>query len=229
MNIIITGASSGIDFETTKELSNNPYNKVLAIARRIDTLKILATHAPHQNIIPFQFDLLNKDFSAFFSFAKQQFQHVDALINNAGLLLQNPFLETSSDNMEILFQTNFFSAARTIQTLFPLLNNPAHIINIGSMGGFQGSVKFPGLSFYSASKSALASLTESLAEELKQYNVKINCLALGAVQTEMLSKAFPDYKAPLSAEQMGTYIADFAINGHFYYNGKVLPVSVSTP
>jgi hypothetical protein len=57
----------------------------------------------------------------------------------------------------------------------------------------------------------------------------VNALAFGAVDTEMLRSAFPDFKAPLSAEEMGEYLAEFACSGAKYYNGKVLPVSVSTP
>ena len=97
------------------------------------------------------------------------------------------------------------------------------------MGGFQGSAKFPGLSLYSASKGALAILSECMAEELSEYKISVNCLALGAAQTEMLTEAFPDYKAPLSAEQMAAYIADFALKGQQFFNGKILPVSLSTP
>jgi NAD(P)-dependent dehydrogenase (short-subunit alcohol dehydrogenase family) len=97
------------------------------------------------------------------------------------------------------------------------------------MGGFQGSAKFPGLSFYSASKAALCCLTECLATELKDKSIKMNALALGSVQTEMLDKAFPGYKAPVKAEEIAEFITDFAINGHRYVNGKVLPVSLSTP
>ena len=97
------------------------------------------------------------------------------------------------------------------------------------MGGFQGSSKFPGLSLYSASKGAVAVLTEAMAEEFKDEGISVNCLALGAVQTEMLEEAFPGYKAPLSADEMGKYIAGFALTGNRYFNGKILPVSVSTP
>jgi hypothetical protein len=54
-------------------------------------------------------------------------------------------------------------------------------------------------------------------------------LALGAVQTEMLEEAFPDYKAPLSAEEMANYIFDFSLTGNKFYNGRVLQVSTTTP
>jgi NAD(P)-dependent dehydrogenase (short-subunit alcohol dehydrogenase family) len=97
------------------------------------------------------------------------------------------------------------------------------------MGGVQGSKKFPGLAAYSSSKGALAILTEILAEELAEQDIRVNCLALGSVQTEMFAKAFPGAKANLNPVQMAQYIADFAINGQKYFNGKVVPVSMSTP
>src|SRR5262245_45188958 len=97
------------------------------------------------------------------------------------------------------------------------------------MGGFQGSAKFPGLSAYSSSKSALSGLTEILAEELKEKNIAVNCLALGAVQTEMLAKAFPGYKASMQPKQMGEFIGNFALTGQKFFNGKILPVSSTTP
>jgi NAD(P)-dependent dehydrogenase (short-subunit alcohol dehydrogenase family) len=97
------------------------------------------------------------------------------------------------------------------------------------MGGFQGAAKFPGLSAYSSSKAALAGLTECLAEELKSKNISVNCLAIGAVQTEMLAKAFPGYKAPLKPNQMAEFICNFALTGHTYFNGKIIPVASTTP
>ncbi len=97
------------------------------------------------------------------------------------------------------------------------------------MGGIQGSLKFAGLSAYSSSKGAVITLMELLAEEYKERGVQFNALALGAVQTEMLKEAFPDYEAPTSAKDMAKYIADFALNGNSIFNGKVLQVSNSTP
>ena len=113
--------------------------------------------------------------------------------------------------------------------MFPVFNEESHIVNISSIGGVQGSSKFSGLSLYSASKGAISILTECLAEELKESKISVNALALGAVQTEMLAEAFPGYKAPLSATEMAKYIYDFALTGNKYYNGKILPVSISTP
>lgn len=97
------------------------------------------------------------------------------------------------------------------------------------MGAFQGSAKFAGLSAYSASKAALHTLTECLALELADRNVKVNCLALGSAQTEMLEQAFPGYESPVMAYEMGKYIAGFALEGHRFFNGKILPVALTTP
>ena len=82
---------------------------------------------------------------------------------------------------------------------------------------------------YSSSKGAVSILTELLAEEFKETGPFVNALALGAVQTEMLSEAFPGLDVPMDAKTMAAYIAQFALTGHRFYNGKVLPVSNTTP
>jgi NAD(P)-dependent dehydrogenase (short-subunit alcohol dehydrogenase family) len=145
------------------------------------------------------------------------------------VLLNKPFEQLTQLDFAEMLQTNLLGHVKMIQFLLPLMRKGSHIINIGSMGGYQGSVKFPGLAAYSASKAALHTLTECLATELGDRNIKINCLALGSAQTEMLEKAFPGYRSPIEASEMGKFIADFAISGHKIFNGKVLPVSVTTP
>ena len=97
------------------------------------------------------------------------------------------------------------------------------------MGGFQGSSKYRGLSYYSAAKAALSCLSECLAEEFREDGIIVNCLALGSVQTEMLEEAFPGYKAPVSAREMAELIADFAVKGSRFFNGKIIPVAFSNP
>ena len=157
------------------------------------------------------------------------FKSIDVLINNAGSLINKPFLEISSSDFEAVFKVNVFAVASLTRLMLPMMNAKGHVLNITSMGGVQGSAKFPGLSAYSSSKGALVILTELLAEEFKDSGPSFNALALGAVQTEMLEEAFPGYKAPVSAVQMAEYIIDFALKGHQFYNGKVLPISSSTP
>ena len=105
----------------------------------------------------------------------------------------------------------------------------SHIVNISSMGGFMGSQKFPGLALYSMAKGAVSILSEALAEELENRQIRVNCLALGAVQTEMLEEAFHGYRAPVEPKDMAGFIAGFALEAHYFINGKVIPVSLATP
>ena len=104
-----------------------------------------------------------------------------------------------------------------------------HIVNISSMGGVNGTSKFAGLSAYSSSKGALSTLTECLAEELKPENIRVNALAIGAVDTMMLREAFPGYKADVTASEMAKHIISFSTAQPLLYNGKVIQVSNSTP
>lgn len=234
MNIIITGASSGVGFEAVIELILSGNHKVIALARSQDKLERLLEIAhglnPDCRLFALKFDIVHDDYEGLQQFIAAQFDNrVDILINNAGVLINKPFTQlTESDFVEML-QSNFIGHVRAIQSLLPLMPSGAHILNIGSMGGFQGSAKFPGLVAYSASKSALHTLTECLAQELAEQNIKVNCLALGSAQTEMLEQAFPGYESPVMAFEMGKYIADFALTGSKFFNGKIIPVAATTP
>ncbi len=233
MNIIITGASSGIGFETALEFALDSKNKVVCIARSADKLRKLLEIAkginPDCTLFPVAFDLVNDEYSALINFLTERLGTVDILINNAGNLINKPFTETTTADLAEMLESNVISHFKMIQNTLPLLKSGSHIVNVGSMGGFQGSVKFAGLSAYSSSKAALHTLSECLAYELAETGIKVNCLALGSAQTEMLEAAFPGYESPVLAFEMGKYIADFAKTGHKFFNGKVLPVAVTTP
>ncbi len=227
MTVVITGASRGIGFELTKLFLNANYN-VVALTRQTESLNALA----HKNLLVISTDLSSKISidKAMFSI-KEKFQSIDFLVNNAGSLVNKPFEDILYSDLEKTYQVNVFAPFYVSQQLLSLMGKTtkAHIVNISSIGGFQGSVKFAGLSSYSSSKAAVVGLTECMAEEFKEKNIAVNCLALGAVQTEMLAEAFPGYIAPLQPQQMADYIFDFTTKGHTYYNGKILPVSLSTP
>lgn len=224
MNIVITGTGKGIGFELAKKFSENNHNTI-AISRDISALKKINNNYLH----PISFNLISGNYANLFDEIENRLGKIDILINNAGKLVNKPFSKLTSSDFDDVFNTNVKGIFSLTQTLLPIFNKNSHIVNISSMGGVQGSSKFKGLSLYSASKGAVSILTECLAEELKENFISVNALALGAVQTEMLAEAFPGYQAPLTAIEMCYYIFDFAINGHKYYNGKVLPVSLSTP
>lgn len=224
MNIVVSGAGKGIGLELVKVFIENEHNTV-AISRNISNLEKINS----KFLNPVSFDLISDDYNKLASIINSTLSNVDILINNAGLLVNKPFQDLTDDDFDNVFNTNVKAAFKLTQLLFPVFNEGSHIVNISSIGGVQGSSKFPGLSLYSASKGAISILTECLAEELKESKISVNALALGAVQTEMLAEAFPGYKAPLSATDMAHYIYDFALTGNKYYNGKILPVSISTP
>ncbi|MDB5009831.1 MAG: family NAD(P)-dependent oxidoreductase [Mucilaginibacter sp.] len=234
MNIIITGASSGVGFEAVLEFILSGDHKVIALARSHDKLERLAEIAtglnPDCTLYPIAFDIAHDDYIDLQQFISTHFDNrIDILINNAGMLVNKPFAQLLETDFVEMLQSNFIGHVRMIQSVFPLIPKGGHILNIGSMGGFQGSAKFSGLAAYSASKAALHNLTECLAQEFAEQGIKVNCLALGSAQTEMLEKAFPGYESPVMAFEMGKYIADFALTGHKFFNGKILPVAVSTP
>lgn len=224
-NIIITGTSRGIGFELVKLFAGQGH-QVLALSRNLNPISELQL----KNVFTFSCDVCEiSDYKKVEEFINTNWKQVDVLINNAGTLLNKPFAETTMADFEQVYKTNVFGVSEMIRTTLPYMKKESHVVTISSIGGIQGSVKFPGLSAYSSSKGALITLTELLAEEYKETGPSFNVLALGAVQTEMLAEAFPGYIASTTANEMAKYILDFSLNGQKYYNGKSLQVSNSTP
>ena len=224
-NVVITGTSRGIGFELAQLFAKNGH-QVLAISRNSKPLSDIN----HKNITVLSVDISkNSDLKKITNFISNNWKQVDILINNAGKLINKPFTELSADDFLEVYKVNVFAVAEITKMTIPYLSKGSHVVTISSMGGIQGSMKFPGLAAYSSAKGAVITLSELLAEEYKKQQIAFNVLALGAVQTEMLAEAFPDYKAPISAKGMANYIYDFSLTGNTFYNGKVLQVSSTTP
>ncbi|MCL7763307.1 SDR family oxidoreductase [Polaribacter sp. Z014] len=224
-NIVITGTSRGIGFELAKQFAENGHN-VLALSRNTKPL----SDFNHKNITLFSVDLsVNSDLKKVTDYIKDNWKQVDVLINNAGKLINKPFTDLSSDDFLEVYKVNVFAVAEITKLMIPFMQKGSHVVTISSMGGIQGSLKFPGLAAYSSAKGAVITLSELLAEEYKEQQIAFNVLALGAVQTEMLEEAFPGYEAPTTATEMANYIFDFSLTGNKFYNGKVLQVSSTNP
>jgi 3-oxoacyl-[acyl-carrier protein] reductase len=221
--IVITGASRGIGFALT-QLALQQGHRIYALSRNIQPLK------KSERLYPYRIDLSEEQSLPIFA---EQLQKegikIDALIHNAGMLLNKPFSETTTADFESIYRVNVFGLAALTRLLLPSIEPKGHIVSISSMGGLTSSAKFPGLAAYSSSKGAVSILTELLAEEYKETGPAFNALALGAVQTEMLARAFPGFQAPVTAGEMAAYILKFALEGQQFFNGKVLPVSATTP
>ncbi len=222
-NIIVTGAGKGIGFELVNWFIGKNH-KVWAISRNINKLNKIKSDCLFKSSVDITNDYEIKNWVH--GIKKLKF---DILINNAGYLINKPFEKTSIDEFKQIYDVNVFGLVSITKIIIPLMKSESHIVNISSMGGISGTLKFPGLSAYSSSKGAVSILTELLAEEYKDTGPYFNSLALGSVQTEMLQKAFPGYNSNISPKKIADYICKFALEGHNFYNGKVLPVTTSNP
>ncbi len=236
-NIIVTGTSRGIGFEIIRALARFGSHKILAISRdeiNLNTLKtIVERESPESMIEVCPFDISSTDFTIinqiafdFFGFADEG--KLDVLINNAGYLVNKPFVETTDQDWHEMMEVNLMAQVRLINNFYPFFNRNlgSHIVNISSMGGVQGATKFPGISAYSVTKGAVNILSEALATEFKKEGIRVNAISPGAVQTAMLEQAFPGYKARISPTEMGEFIARFALESGNIINGKIIQASL---
>jgi len=188
---IITGCNKGIGKEILKIFSENGA-KVFACVRKIDEkFDAEITNLKSKNkseIIPLGFDLLNED--ELKEAAKKILslsEKIDILVNNAGAIETALFQMMSSKKLKEIFEVNFFSQIILTQFILKSMikNKSGSIINISSISGLDANV---GRSAYSASKSALISQSKVLSKEVGGHNVRVNCIAPGLVNTDMLNK-----------------------------------------
>lgn len=224
--IVVFGASRGIGKSIVDQLASDSSNRIIALSRNLERMN--AEFERFKNVECHKIDLGEKDVKFQCTKIFNTLESIDIVINNAGKLVNKPFLELSREEIDACYNVNIIGVMESTQAAVEKMKS-GHIVNISSMGGFQGSVKFPGLTAYSTSKAALCSFTEMFAEEFKESKIKMNCLCIGAAQTEMLNEAFPGYIAPVTADKMAEFIVSFALNNDQWMNGKIIPVSLSTP
>ena len=254
--IVITGAGGGIGkaliWELVHGLRDNNLlfypNYRVKERKKITAVKIIAISRQNNEISKICEEINTRDkglavsikwlpahfeneqgFSETLNKLRQMEGPVHALINNAAEFAQTPLQGIDPKIFEKIYFVNVTVPALLIKELEgKLAMDTGHIINIGSMGGIQGAVKFPGFSVYSSSKMALAGITECLATELPR-NVFINYLGLGSVNTGMLKEAFPDFVSDVEPGQMASYIINFLLNAPGIQNGKLVEVSLRNP
>jgi len=224
-SICITGASRGLGYALCKVfLSDSEFN-VYAVTRNPESLQSLKGQHPERiKIIPS--DICTDAGRDFILNSIQG--NLDILIHNAGKLLFKEFESITQEEIEGVYRVNVFAPFLLTQKLLPLFSK-SHIINISSIGGVEGSLKFSGLSAYSSSKAALNCLTEMLSEEFKDTDNAFNCLALGSVGTEMFKSAFDGVEASSTPDEMARYIYSFALEAPNVMRGKIISVSKSNP
>lgn len=223
---IVLGASRGIGFAMVQYLLSAG-EKVLAYSRNTTSLMDLKNEFDALQV--HELDLTSSNFNL--SAQAGELSQLKGVLYCAGYLVNKPYTELSSEDWLRIYQTNVFGIARFTSQIMQLtsLSREVRHLYIGSMGGYQGSAKFPGLSAYSSSKAALACMAECLAEEFKESKHSFNTLSIGAVQTEMLEEAFPGYQAPVNPKEMAAFIYNLFKMDRLLFNGKNIPVSLSTP
>jgi len=173
--VIITGTSRGIGFELVRQFAASGH-EVLALSRNDKPVADLGM----TGVTTWPFDITDpQEIARAAAWVGDHWGAADILIHNAGLLLNKPFAETTVSEFRTIYEVNVFGVAALSRALVPFMGAGGHVVIISSMGGVQGSAKFPGLAAYSSSKGAVITLAELLAEEYKEWYDR----ALSIVQT----------------------------------------------
>lgn len=227
--VLITGASRGLGYYTARELVARGHS-VWATSRSLNSLEALTQECR---------DLAGQLFSVEWDggnphhHLKQAIEDgpgtLDVVINNAANFLKKDWGELTEEDMLDLYLVNTVRPLQVAQVAQPRMQEGGHLVNISSIGGVQGSLKFPGLLPYSTSKGALNVLTECLAAEWESSPLFCNALALGSSATAMFRAAFPGMEAASTPEAMGYYVAQFALTAPPLVHGKVFSISSQNP
>ena len=187
---LITGSNRGLGFELLKSLSSEGYN-IIACTRSKNsnfTKEIEQISKTNNNkIYNINFDLsdLDETQNQLSKFLNNYEQSIDVLINNAGVLKNSLMLMTPMKEVENIFRVNVFSLIFITQLVVKkmLKNKNGVILNISSISAKENNL---GRSIYSSSKNAVESLTKSMSKEFARYNIRVNCISPGLIDSEML-------------------------------------------
>jgi NAD(P)-dependent dehydrogenase (short-subunit alcohol dehydrogenase family) len=235
---LITGANRGLGFETAKQLGEKGITVILA-ARQLSAAEAAAAELTAQGIEAYgiQLDVTNPEQrAAAAAYIEGKFGKLDILVNNAGVGPKNDSafvkknVETTADEFEYVFETNFFSVVYLTNALLPLLkkSDAGRIVNLSSILGSltvhsipNGPIDAAKRLSYNASKTALNVFTVHLAQELQGTGIKVNSVHPGWVKTEIGTEhapmEIPD-GAKTSVEM--ALIGEDGPNGKFYHLGK---------
>lgn len=222
--VLITGGGSGIGHSCAVEFARRG-RPVVIIGHTASRLRNAARGL--DRVLALSGDVGDEAFARrAFAAARKRFGSVDILVNNAAHLVKKSFLGTTAAEWDAVMRTNLrgpFLFSREFMRV------PGRaIVNIGSFGGLQGTVKFPGLSAYTVSKYAIAGLTAALAVEARPLGVAVFCVAPGAVNTAMLRKAAPGLKAGAQPADVARVIAELAESASpGLLSGAIIPLDTN--
>jgi len=181
----ITGASKGLGLALVKKLLVAGY-KVAATSRNKQQL-MDAVNVTSDNFLPLEVDLANDEsVKESLEITFKTFKNIDVVLNNAGYGIGGSIEELTDAETRASFDVNVFGTLNVIRNVMPYLRDQksGHIINISSIAGFAAGT---GWSIYAATKFAVVGLSEVLAEDVKEFGVKVTVVMPGAFRTEFLT------------------------------------------
>ncbi|MBO9694242.1 SDR family NAD(P)-dependent oxidoreductase [Chryseobacterium sp.] len=181
----VTGASKGLGLSLVKTLIESGY-KVAATSRKSQNLIDAIETFDEKQFLPLEVDLTNeRSISEAVRRTVDHFGKIDVLVNNAGYGIGGAVEELDQQEIKDSFDINVFAVIKTMQSVMPYFREQksGNIINISSIAGFAAGI---GWAMYAATKYAVTGLSEVMAEDVKEFGVKVTVVAPGAFRTEFL-------------------------------------------
>ena len=232
---IVTGGNAGLGYATAKKFCDNGIVTYIIGRNKHKTESACTTLGENANPVILDLNELD-EIPAAISKIVEEAGKIDILVNNAGINMKKDFLEVSNEDFQAIIHTNVVSVFVVSREVVKSMkkNNSGSIINISSMAAQYG---IPKVIAYSASKTAIEGMTRSMAVDLAQFGIRVNCVAPGFIKTNMSGKALdndPERKAkvlsrtPMARLGEPSDIADavfyFANAESKFTTGTVLPV-----
>jgi len=183
----VTGASQGLGLTLVKKLLEQGY-RVAATSRNAHTLSQAVGLIDKDRFLPLAVDLNNLDcIDESIKQTLAAFGQIDVLVNNAGYGMAGTVEEITEQDIRNIFNVNVFATIDVVKSVLPIMRRQksGYIINIGSVAGFVGA---PGWSVYSATKAALAAFSEVIAQDVKEFGIKVTVVEPSGFRTGFLTK-----------------------------------------
>ena len=228
---LITGSTRGIGKETALLLLQKGLNVIIS-SRSQDNVENVIEEildkfpSKKENILGLKCDVSkHSEVKTLVNVSVKRFGSIDILVNNAGIVYYKSIINTTEEEWKKTIDANLKGSFLFIKELLPyMIENKSGgiIINVSSGAGKSG---FPNLSAYCASKFGIIGLTEGVAQEVANNNVKVIAICPGGVDTKMIKdivKAgyIPSNKDLMKAQEVAKKIYDMIFNQKDYYNGQ---------
>ena len=236
MVAIVTGASRGIGKACAIRLAKDGYTVVINYshndAKAIETLDEIKANGGDGMI--YKADMSNpEEVNKMVREVSKTYGSIDVLVNNAGIVRDQLLLTLTKENLDQCFELNvkgYFYAAQAC-ALKMFRKKKGVIINMSSVSG---SFSLPGQSVYGATKGAVNTMTKTLAKELAPYGIRVNAVAPGFIETEMLEaipeekkeeylRVIPQHKLG-TTEDIANVVSFLASDASKYMTGQILTI-----